>query len=319
MTISISGLLTSSKTSAVMGVAPVSHFGLVSRAAIWATTMPRPARRAISSALRLSTLKVPPPTVPSPQMPTFTGFTLFTPSATRNGRGKPRPHKRVALYEAAEFRSIEPNARSPGLQGCLGQLRGRLVTRDQLAVSHHDGRRTVDTNQLPQLVLPGHRIVAAGRRQITPRLGPVHRLLAILGTPHADQCVVAMAAGALARKGHIAHLDPAAVELRDLAMQFPAIAAVRISEHGDMRFGRLLGREHHHLAEGNGIDFPGHTLALGLAGQVDRIAILELVQIALHQELAITTGIEQTATFQMYLIQIAHRAFGNGLDGHVGL
>ena len=71
-----------SKMSAVMGVLPVSDFGLGRRAAICATSIPRPARRAISSALRLSTLKVPPPTVPNPQIPTLTGFTLKLPIIT---------------------------------------------------------------------------------------------------------------------------------------------------------------------------------------------------------------------------------------------
>ncbi|CFW35473.1 Uncharacterised protein [Bordetella pertussis] len=38
------------------------------------TSMRRPARRAISSALRASTAQVPPPTTPRPNRPTFIGF-----------------------------------------------------------------------------------------------------------------------------------------------------------------------------------------------------------------------------------------------------
>ena len=47
--------------------------------------------------------KVPPPTVPSPQMPTFTGFTLLYPIFTVSGRSMPRPHKRAAHYEARPY------------------------------------------------------------------------------------------------------------------------------------------------------------------------------------------------------------------------
>jgi hypothetical protein len=68
-----------SKTSVVVGVPVIWQLGFSVRTAICATSIPRPARRAISSALRFSTLKVPPPTVPSPQMPTLTGFTMNSP------------------------------------------------------------------------------------------------------------------------------------------------------------------------------------------------------------------------------------------------
>src|SRR5690554_4110957 len=92
-----------------MGVPVVSHFGLVSRAAICATSMVHPARRAISSALRLSTLKVPPPTVPNPQMPTFTDFTLDSPCVRRGAPAGAR--KRAAHYEGPGGKSI---GRAPG-------------------------------------------------------------------------------------------------------------------------------------------------------------------------------------------------------------
>jgi hypothetical protein len=46
-------------------------------------SMPRPARRWISSWLRLSTLKVPLPTVPMPKRPTLIGFIFIFFTALR--------------------------------------------------------------------------------------------------------------------------------------------------------------------------------------------------------------------------------------------
>ena len=47
------------------------------RAAAWMTWISRPARRAISCALLSNTRAVPPPTVPSPSKPIFTGCTIY--------------------------------------------------------------------------------------------------------------------------------------------------------------------------------------------------------------------------------------------------
>ena len=63
----------------VLNIIPwVSHirFLLKSLAEARVITICLPALRAISAALRFNTLTVPPPTVPSPSTPTFTGFKL---------------------------------------------------------------------------------------------------------------------------------------------------------------------------------------------------------------------------------------------------
>jgi len=54
----------------------------VSLSATIVITMPRPARRVISSWLRASTSKVPPPTVPMPSKPTLMGFITNRPYET---------------------------------------------------------------------------------------------------------------------------------------------------------------------------------------------------------------------------------------------
>src|SRR5690554_4209973 len=77
---SISGLLASARASShTCTWSPTLQEGFGCRVAIWVTSIARPALRAISSALRCRTLKVPPPTVPRPHIPTLTGF-------------KPSPH-----------------------------------------------------------------------------------------------------------------------------------------------------------------------------------------------------------------------------------
>ena len=67
---------TTSKGSSQTSMSPRStgRFLLASRTATLATSMPHPARRLISSALRHSTSNVLHPTVPKPSMPTLTGF-----------------------------------------------------------------------------------------------------------------------------------------------------------------------------------------------------------------------------------------------------
>src|SRR3569623_215952 len=75
-TTSTSGSSTTANGSSVSVMPAVSQLRvrLRSRAAARVMTMPRPARRSISWALRFSTFTVPPPTVPRPTSPTFTGF-----------------------------------------------------------------------------------------------------------------------------------------------------------------------------------------------------------------------------------------------------
>ncbi len=72
-TMSTSGSRTTSNTSRLTRVAPVSQRGLSRRAPMCVTITSRPTRAAMSWLLRASTLKVPQPTVPKPQMPTLIG------------------------------------------------------------------------------------------------------------------------------------------------------------------------------------------------------------------------------------------------------
>src|SRR4051794_25348407 len=72
-----------------------------SLSATQAIRIARPARRWISSALRLSTSQVPPPTVPMPNRPTLMGFIFFQSrrqmfSHVRPLRGEHAVHHRVA-------------------------------------------------------------------------------------------------------------------------------------------------------------------------------------------------------------------------------
>src|SRR4029077_5842490 len=75
-----------------------------SRTATPTISMPRPARRLISSWLRRSVSKVPRPTVPSPSKPTFIGFIRASPVRTGQPRrlasGSPG-HQRVAPEHVA--------------------------------------------------------------------------------------------------------------------------------------------------------------------------------------------------------------------------
>jgi len=75
-TISISGLASTSRASptTLTPEPTICCARAVSRSATMVISMPRPARRLISSWLRCSTLKVPLPTVPMPNRPTWIAF-----------------------------------------------------------------------------------------------------------------------------------------------------------------------------------------------------------------------------------------------------
>ncbi|MNP19618.1 hypothetical protein D3C76_1121550 [compost metagenome] len=147
----------------------------------------------------------------------------------------------------------------------------------------------------------------------------VDRRLAVLGAPDRLQLLVARRARPLAREGQVAHFDAALVQLRDFGVQLLAVRAGGVGEHGDVRPGFALGREHHHLLGRDGVDGPGDRGAFRLLGEVDRLAVLHLVDVALHDELAVGAGIEDAAALQLDLVDALQRAGGDRLDGQVGL
>jgi hypothetical protein len=75
---SMLGSRTTSKASPVTRAAPpvIDFARSTSRSATAVIWIGRPARRVISSWLRVSTVQVPPPTVPMPSRPTLMGFML---------------------------------------------------------------------------------------------------------------------------------------------------------------------------------------------------------------------------------------------------
>jgi hypothetical protein len=70
------GLSATSNTLRVTLTPLVLHFALSRRAPTCSITISQPARALISRLLRVNTLKVPPPTVPRPQMPIRIGLTM---------------------------------------------------------------------------------------------------------------------------------------------------------------------------------------------------------------------------------------------------
>src|SRR5580765_3838860 len=79
MTMSMSGLAMTARASATTCTpSPTTDLArATSRSATMVISMPRPARRLISSWLRRNTWKVPLPTVPMPSRPTWMGFIRF--------------------------------------------------------------------------------------------------------------------------------------------------------------------------------------------------------------------------------------------------
>ncbi|MCY1447869.1 hypothetical protein D9M71_645090 [compost metagenome] len=102
-------------------------------------------------------------------------------------------------------------------------------------------------------------------------------------------------------------------------MQFMAVRAGRVSEYGDMRFGLTHRRVDDHFRAWNTVDGLGNGLAFGLLGQVDRLAILNLEQVALHDELAVGTGIQHAPTLELDLVQAVERAGRHAVDRHFEL
>ena len=75
--ISTSGLSATENMSREMSIPVKSQSALSRLAPTWHTTISRPTRALISLRFRLSTLIVPLPTVPKPQIPIFTEFNVF--------------------------------------------------------------------------------------------------------------------------------------------------------------------------------------------------------------------------------------------------
>ncbi|MCY1543447.1 hypothetical protein D9M68_792670 [compost metagenome] len=101
-------------------------------------------------------------------------------------------------------------------------------------------------------------------------------------------------------------------------MQFLAVTAIGVGEHGNVGLG-LFGREDHHFLGRNAVDLLGNLFGFMLFGQVDRLAVLDLEQIALQEELAVVTGIQLAAALELNLIQTGHLTLGNRFDGQVWL
>ncbi|MNN62229.1 hypothetical protein D3C81_1775140 [compost metagenome] len=60
-------------------------------------------------------------------------------------------------------------------------------------------------------------------------------------------------------------------------------------------------------------------MAFGFFGEVDRLAVLDLEQVALHHELAVSAGVQHAAALQLDFIQAVERAAGHAFDGHFQL
>ncbi|MNZ64185.1 hypothetical protein D3C78_823520 [compost metagenome] len=100
-------------------------------------------------------------------------------------------------------------------------------------------------------------------------------------------------------------------------MQFVAVRARRIGEHGDVRLGFTNGRVNHGFSNRNAIDQLGDTQAFGFLGQVDRLAVLELEQVALNNVLTISAGVQDTAALEFDFVETGQRAGGDGFDRRV--
>src|SRR5438045_839296 len=104
MTMSMSGSAMTSRASATtFAWSPTTALArATSRSATVLISMPRPARRRISSWLRRSTLNVPLPTVPMPSRPTWMGFMAMGSSSCRFWRSSARMPLAVVIEKARD-------------------------------------------------------------------------------------------------------------------------------------------------------------------------------------------------------------------------
>ncbi|MCY1417773.1 hypothetical protein D9M71_333140 [compost metagenome] len=133
------------------------------------------------------------------------------------------------------------------------------------------------------------------------------------------QLLITRRAQALARECDITHFDAALVQLRHFGVEFVAVRAGGIGEYGDVRLGFANGRVHHGFCNRNIVDQLGDAQALGLLGQVDRLAVLEIEQVALNHVLAVGAGVQHTAALELDFVQAGHRAGGDSLYRHFEL
>ena len=133
------------------------------------------------------------------------------------------------------------------------------------------------------------------------------------------QLFVTRRAQALARERDVAHFDPHFVQRRHFGVQLVAVRAGGIGEHRDMSLGLADGWVNHGFSHWNTVDQLGHAQAFGFLGQVDRLAVFQLEQVALDDVLAIGTGVQHTAAFELDLIQPGHRAGTDAFNRRIEL
>ena len=102
-------------------------------------------------------------------------------------------------------------------------------------------------------------------------------------------------------------------------MQFVAIRAGGIGKDGDVRLGFADGRVNHGFSDRNTVDQLGDAQALGFFGEVDRLAILELEQVALDDVLAVGAGVQDATALEFDFVQAGQRAGADGFDRRVEL
>jgi hypothetical protein len=86
-----------------------------------------------------------------------------------------------------------------------------------------------------------------------------------------------------------------------------------------MGFGFANGRVDDHFAGGNGVDGFGDAFAFSFFGEVDRLAAVDVEQVALHHVLAVGAGVEHATALHAHFVQAAERAGGDAFDGHIHL
>ncbi|MNV63887.1 hypothetical protein D3C71_1565070 [compost metagenome] len=195
----------------------------------------------------------------------------------------------------------------------------RLVARNDLTVGQNDGRCAIHADRLAEGELFGNRVIALGGLDFLAVDHFVHGRFLVFRAPHRLQLLVTRRAQALARERDVTHFDAALVQLRHFGVQLVAVRAGGVGEYGDVRLGFANGRVDNGFGNRDGVDQLGDALALGLLGQVDRLAVLEIEQVALNHVLAVGAGVQHTAALELDFVQAWQRAGGDGLYRHFEL
>src|SRR5690606_35641383 len=180
---------------------------------------------------------------------------------------------------------------------------------EQLAVIGVHRRRAAHADLPPELEMLGDRGTRAlGIRNGAAELRARQRRIAVVRAPYLVRLRPRFGVGPGARIEQVTHLDAELVDLLDIAVELPAVAAIDVREDRDPMLALPFRGEHDRLARLDGVEQLDASRGTGRLGHV--LEAFEVVDLALDQEAAVRSEVRDVRADRV-LIQAFDRGRGD--------